>query len=97
MSLNALFVKAMKNGGHIRIDIDTSNYTDDDIHKLDTIKTQFQNLKYKIYNSKENILKEGNIKHKHNALINRPIKDIILELAEGEITEEDYKFFFEED
>ena len=48
-------------------------------------------------NSKENILKEGNIKHKHNALINRPIKDIILELAEGEITEEDYKFFFEED
>ncbi len=97
MSLNALFVKTMKNGGHIRIDIDTSNYTDDDLHKLDTIKTQFQNLKYKIYNSKENILKEGNIKHKHNALINRPIKDIILELAEGEITEEDYKFFFEED
>lgn len=97
MQLNALFVKAMRTGGHIRIDVDTSNFKNEDHEKLNTIKTKFSNLKYKVYNSKEDYQKEKQIKLSHNTLLSRPIKDIILELAGGEITEEDYKYFFEDE
>lgn len=97
IELNKLLVNSLKNGKHIRIDVDTSNFKNEDLHKLDIIKTKFPNLKYKVFNSKENVLKESAIKTKHNSLMSRPIKDIILELAGGEITEEDYKYFFEEE
>ena len=49
---------------------------------------------YKITNSKLEQLKEENANKEYQKLIQKPIKEIVLDICEGEITAQDYDRYF---
>ena len=97
IEVNNRIIKNLKEGDHIRIDIDTNAFSSDALNTITTMRAKFPNLKFKVFNSGEDASNEARIKSNHSALLSKPIKDMILELSEGKITEEDYKYFFEEE
>ncbi len=92
--INGAVVNILKKGGFIRLDVDTSGYSSDDMNRITIFKTKFTNIKFKVFNSKEEQEKENEIINNHAEMISRPIKEVVLELCDGKITEEVYDFFF---
>ena len=90
-----VFINRMnKNQGHIRIDIDIGNLTDKEKIKVEQFKAKFPNCNYKITNSKLEQEKEEKANAEYQKLIQKPIKELILDICEGEISSEDYDRYF---
>ena len=78
----------------MRLDIDLGYLDEQAKIKLEQFKARFPNLSYKIFNSKEEQAYEEQIKIEVEKLFTKSLKELTLELADGELTAEDYDEFF---
>lgn len=90
-----VFLKRMnKNQGHTRIDIDIGVLNDKEKIKVEQFKAKFPNCNYKVINSKLEQQKEEKANAEYQKLIQKPIKELILDICEGDISPEDYDRYF---
>ena len=82
------------NGAFMRLDIDLGYLDEQAKIKLEQFKARFPNLSYKIFNSKEEQAYEEQIKIEVEKLFTKSLKELTLELADGELTADDYDEFF---
>ena len=81
---------------YIRLDIDLSYLDEDQRVKLDLFKARFPNLQYKVFNSKEDKEFEDKVRLDNEKLFTKTLKELTIELSDGELSEADYDEFFKE-
>jgi hypothetical protein len=81
---------------YIRLDIDLSYLDEDQRVKLDLFKARFPNLQYKVFNSKEDKEFEDKVRLDNEKLFTKTLKELTIELSDGELSETDYDEFFKE-
>ena len=98
LSLNQLiqiFLQRInKNQGSTRVDVDTAYFNNDEKIKFEQFKAKFPNVAYKVINSKAEQQKEDKAMEDYKRLIEKPLKELIIEMCEGEISSEDYERYF---
>lgn len=92
--IQAFLTRLNKNQGSTRVDIDLGVLNDSEKIKVEQFKARYPNVSYKITNSKLEQLKEENANKEYQKLIQKPIKEIVLDICEGEITAQDYDRYF---
>lgn len=86
--------KINKNQGSTRVDVDLGYLNNDDKIKFEQFKAKFPNIVYKAMNSKLEQQKEDKVMEEYKKLIETPLKDLIIKMCDGDISEEDYDRYF---
>lgn len=83
-----------KNQGSTRVDVDIAYLSNDEKIKFEQFKAKFPNVVYKIINSKLEQEKEDKALDAYKKLIEKPLKELVIEMCEGDITPADYERYF---
>lgn len=80
--------------GYIRVDVDYGYLQDSDKIKVEQFKAKFPNITYKVINSKLEAEKEALANSEYKKLIEKPLKELILDMCDGVVSSADYERFF---
>lgn len=92
--IQAFINRMNRNTGMSRVDIDVGMLSETEKIKVEQFKAKFPNISYKVTNSKQEQMKEESANLEYQKLIRKPIKELILDICDGEISTDDYDRYF---